>query len=182
MTHTPAIAFAVALALPALGAGRPSAERAETVRAVSTDLDAAAAALDGGRADEAAALYRGALDAARSLGSADLLVARAADGLADVHRLAGRFGDAEPLYVEAARLLERSLGPAQPRLATTLHNLGVTRWRDGRPAAALPVLRRALSIWEAALGPDSAEARNTRRAIRAVVVAADRKQSRNPPE
>jgi hypothetical protein len=57
------------------------------------------------------------------------------------------------------------LGENQPRLATTLHNLGTVYIESGRPADAEPHLSRALAIWESTLGPDSPEAANTRRAL-----------------
>ena len=49
---------------------------------------------------------------------------------------------------------EKTLGPAHPDLATSLINLGVQRTLAGDPAAAKPLLERALAIREAAFGPD----------------------------
>ena len=50
---------------------------------------------------------------------------------------------------------EKTLGPADPSLATSLLNLGVQRTLEGDPAAGKPLLERALAIREAAFGPDA---------------------------
>ena len=109
-------------------------------------------------------MFREAREDAASLGPASLPLARATDGLADVHRMQGRPGRAAELYRRSAALWISLLGPRQPRLATTLHNLAAVYEAQNRPELALPQLRRALEIWEATLGPDSPQARNTRRA------------------
>jgi Tfp pilus assembly protein PilF len=160
--------IAIAIASTALaGQALParSADRDVAVRAIRADLDAGTAALEAGDLRAAEPAFRAALEQARRAAGADLLVARAADGLADVHRESGRHAEAEPLYVEAAALWERALGADQPRLATTLHNLGVTRLHAGRAEDAGGPLRRALGIWERTLGPGSPEAAATRAAL-----------------
>jgi tetratricopeptide (TPR) repeat protein len=167
------LAIALAAWIAALALASDGTERGEIVRAVRAELETAARALEASELDDATRLYGAALDRARSIPGADLLVARAADGLADAHRLSGRHREAEPLYEEAVRLWERALGPDQPRLATTLHNLGLTLAASGRPADAEPVLRRALAIWERVLGTGSAEAANTRRALETVTQRAE---------
>ena len=70
------------------------------------------------------------------------------DGLADVRRLENRPEEAESLYVRSAGMWEALLGPDQPRLATTLHNLGTVCAGLGKPEKARAYLARALSIWE----------------------------------
>jgi tetratricopeptide (TPR) repeat protein len=124
--------------------------------------------LDGGRLSSAGALYREALAESAPLGETSLPRARALDGLADVERLSGRPAEAVALYARSIPLWERLLGRRQPRLATTLHNLGVAHLDQGRSDLAMPHLRRALEIWEASLGATSAEARNTRRLLERV--------------
>jgi len=79
-----------------------------------------------------------------------------------VHRLEGRPARAVDLYLRSIEIWESVLGPGQPRLATSLHNLGVTYLALDRPDEAAPLWRRALAIWETTLGPDSPQARNTR--------------------
>lgn len=140
-------------------------ERGSDVKAVRSLLDDAESALADRRLDEAAALFRRAADIAQERGNRNLPLARAVDGLADVNRLQRRFAEAEKLYLRSMEMWIVLLGEEQPRLATTLHNLGAVYIELGRPAEAEPHLSRALTIWEATLGPDSPEATNTRRAL-----------------
>ena len=60
---------------------------------------------------------------------------------------------AESLYLESIPMLENLLGPDQPRLATSLHNLGVLYLQAGRDDEAEAPIREALRIWTATLGP-----------------------------
>jgi tetratricopeptide (TPR) repeat protein len=129
-------------------------------------LTEAERARDGGDLERAADLYRRARDEASGLGKVNLPLARALDGLADVHRLSGRPAESAPLYLRAAAMWESLLGEGQPRLAVTLHNLGLVYLAEGRSDLATPRLRRALEIWESTLGADSPQARNTSRALR----------------
>jgi tetratricopeptide (TPR) repeat protein len=150
-----------------VGAGMPPASRARAERldVWRVELADAQRALAQGRAEDAARAYSGVLAEARKLGDAGLLAARATDGLADARREQSRFDDAARLYREAAAMWERLLGPRQPRLATTLHQLGVMEWRLGRRDEASRHLSRALAVFESAFGADSPEACNTRRAL-----------------
>ena len=160
------------LALGALVAGAAGASRVpeeSRKRAARTErwqasLEAAAAAAAVGRASEAESLYREVLEQAASPDGSAMRTAQAADGLADLYRTQGRMAQAAPLYVEAVALWERLLGASQPRLAVTLHNLGVVYTALEDWDAAQRTLDRALAIWEASLGADSVEAGNTRRA------------------
>lgn len=142
--------------------------RGQIVQSMRADLAAAAEALDELRHDEAATLYGRVLDRARALGGPKLLLARAADGLADVHRQQGRPAVAEPLYRLALANWEVLLGPEQPRLATTLHNLATVCLAQGNRDEAASMFCRALAIWEATLGPGSAEAQQSRQACLAL--------------
>jgi tetratricopeptide (TPR) repeat protein len=128
---------------------------------------------DSGHLERAAALYRRARDEASGLGKANLPLARALDGLADVHRLSGRPTESAPLYLRSAAMWESLLGGDQPRLATTLHNLGLVYLAQGRSDLAAPRLRRALEIWGSTLGADSPQARNTARALRSTAGGID---------
>jgi len=129
-------------------------------------LHAAERQVEEGRFEEAGKLFRQVIDGATSLGDPNLPLARAVDGLADVQRLSGRLDEAAGLYLRSSRMWEALLGKRQPRLATTLHNLGLVYVAQGHPDRATPPLRRALAIWEATLGAGSAQAANTRRALR----------------
>jgi tetratricopeptide (TPR) repeat protein len=64
----------------------------------------------------------------------------------------GRYGEAEPLLVQTRSLYERTLGPDDPRLATTLANLATIYRRRGQPEDALRLYRRALDIHKRAGG------------------------------
>ncbi len=63
-------------------------------------------------------------------------------------------------YPEAERRLEPALrkaegfGPQDPRLATSLNDLGEVYRTQGKYAAAEPLHKRALAIREKALGPE----------------------------
>jgi len=140
-------------------------ERGPDVKAVRSLLDEAEKALAERRLDDAATLFQSAAEIARTRSHPNLPLARSLDGLADVHRLQRRFDEAVTLYLRSTEMWASLLGENQPRLATSLHNLGVAYIELGRPAEAEPHLSRALTIWEATFGPDSAEAANTRRAL-----------------
>ena len=171
--------LAALLVAPLAGGGMPPASepRAERMDAWRASLAAADEARVEGRRDEAERLYVEVIDAAARTGERNLLLARALDGLADLCRLAGRYPEARTHYLESAAMLERMLGPGQPRLATTLHNLAVVEWNLGEAQAAETHLARALAIWEASFGAGSPQAENSR-AVRSGLRArlADEKQ------
>ncbi|HET6581941.1 MAG TPA: tetratricopeptide repeat protein, partial [Nannocystaceae bacterium] len=79
------------------------------------------------------------------------------DRLGIVARSRQRFEEAAKLHGRAAALLESLLGPNDRRLGYPLENLGVALLDLGRPELALPHLRRALAIWDAALGEEHPE-------------------------
>jgi len=155
------------LGVPATAAGIPEAsrERAARLHGWRAALAAAERARDAGRWGEAERIYSGLVREARDAGDEGLLTARAIDGLADTCRGAERLEEARRLYAESAVMWERLLGPDQPRLATTLHHLGLVEWRLKRRDEASRHLSRALAIFESALGRASPEARNTRRLL-----------------
>lgn len=124
--------------------------------------------------DRAAALYREVRDEAETLDLPNLPLARALDGLADLQQRAGALEQAAEHYGRSAELWESLLGPHQPRLAITLHNLGAVQFTRQRPDLAVPALERALGIWDAAYGADSAQSEATRRILdRARIAAAE---------
>jgi len=159
------VAALVVALLAFCGAPAAAESRGGTLERLRATLSEAQKELDSGHLARAAELYRQARDEASGLGGDSLPLARALDGLADVHRLAGRPADAAELYLRSAAMWESLLGKRQPRLATTLHNLGVVYVEQGRPDLAGPPLRRALEIWEATLGPASPQARETSRTL-----------------
>ena len=65
----------------------------------------------------------------------------------------GNYTEAEKQLVAAVKEAE-GLGPQDPRLATSLNNLGLVYDAQGRYAEAEPLYKRSLAIWEKALGPE----------------------------
>jgi len=110
-------------------------------------LESAAGAVSRGDDDEATGLYRSILGEAETRDEDGLLVARAADGLADLYRRQHRFALAAPLYERSVSLWTRLLGVAQPRRAVSLHNLGICYVELADWPAAERVLREALTVW-----------------------------------
>ncbi len=76
------------------------------------------------------------------------------------HTRAGAYAYRQGNYAEAFKQTKAALsaaeafGPNDPRLATTLNNLGVIYDTQGKHAEAEPLYKRALAIREKALGPE----------------------------
>jgi tetratricopeptide (TPR) repeat protein len=143
-----------------------SQERAALLDDWRARLDRAEELAEQDKDDQAADIYRELLDEAAREENEGLLVARAADGLADLYRAGGRHAEAAGLYRRSAAMWEQLLGPRQPRLAVTLHNLGTVCAELGEAEEAERHLERALAIWEESYGVDSQQAENSRRALR----------------
>ncbi|CAN0527328.1 unnamed protein product, partial [Laminaria digitata] len=58
-----------------------------------------------------------------------------------------KFEEADPLYLRAIEIGEKTLGPDHPSLATRLNNRGLL-------SISGPLYERSLAIREKALGPD----------------------------
>ena len=164
--------LAVLLATPAVSevipsSSQPRAARMEEWRSM---LDAADDALSNDRPEEAERFYTKIIDGAATIEKENLLVARAVDGMADLCAERGRLAEAWDYYRRAAGLWEKLLGPQQPRLATTLHNLAVVELALDKLEAARGHVLAALDIWEQSLGADSTQARESQ-ALRERVVA-----------
>ena len=149
--------------LPPLHAAVTGENRGDRFMRWRDTLQAADTAVVDGDFTTAETRYLEVIGDAEDPQRANVLLARALDGLADVRRSQERWPEAEALYLRSAEMWERLLGPDQPRLATTLHNLGVVYLRQGKTQDAETALQRALSLWETALGEGSIEAENTRR-------------------
>jgi tetratricopeptide (TPR) repeat protein len=143
-----------------------SRERASLLDGWRAKLDAAEELSREEKAEKAETIYRELLEEAAREKNEGLLVARAVDGLADLYRSEGRSEEAAELYRRSTAMLERLLGPRQPRLAVTLHNLGTVCLALGEPREAELYLQRALAIWEESYGAESPQAENSRRALR----------------
>jgi tetratricopeptide (TPR) repeat protein len=142
--------------------GAPSRPSADRISAWTADLDAAAVWLGQGRVEDARQAFERVLAEMPSAGGPPLLRARAWDGLGDVQSAAGATEAAIESYRRALVLWDATLGPAQPRIAVTLHNLAAVLLAAGRCDEAREAVDRALGIWSAARAA-SAEAENTRR-------------------
>jgi tetratricopeptide (TPR) repeat protein len=66
----------------------------------------------------------------------------------------GQYAKAEPLYQRALAILEKTLCPEHPNVATSLNNLAELYNTQGQYAKAEPLYQRALAILEKALGPE----------------------------
>jgi CHAT domain-containing protein len=65
---------------------------------------------------------------------------------------AGKYVEAEPLYLRSLAIREKIRGPDHPDVAESLNNLGLLYVRQGQYAKAEPFYQRALAIREKALG------------------------------
>ncbi len=65
----------------------------------------------------------------------------------------GRYTDAETSWLAALEQAKK-FGDEDTRLATSLNNLALLYSEQGKYAEAEPLARRALEIWEEALGPE----------------------------
>ena len=165
------LSLLVVAVVPAFGYPLPkgSEERAERYALWRAEVEEGEHALAQERWPEAESAFLTVIDGSRAIEDTSMLLARALDGLGELRRREERWSDAERLYVEAAELWEKYLGPEQPRVAITLHNLGVVHIGQGRYEDARVTLGRALAILERALGPDTAQATATRMALEAAV-------------
>jgi tetratricopeptide (TPR) repeat protein len=64
----------------------------------------------------------------------------------------GRYGDAEPLYLEALAMRKQLLGEAHPSVAASLNNLAVLYEKQGRYEEAEPLYLEALAMDQRLLG------------------------------
>lgn len=150
--------FSVCLLLACLALVAPThgfeSTRAELFREWSERLDRASAAMQRGEKDAAVGEYEAILGEAAARAEEGILVARAEDGLGDVLRERHDFAGATPHYERSAESFKRLLGESQPRLAVTLHHLGLCYVETGRWTEAETVLRETLRIWRASGAAD----------------------------
>ncbi len=66
----------------------------------------------------------------------------------------GRYAEAEHFLKRGVEIMEGTLGPDHPKVATSLNNLAWHYTKRGQYAKAEPLLIRALAIAEKTLGPD----------------------------
>ena len=78
--------------------------------------------------------------------------AEAYNTLAVIYQARGNYDAAQPLYVRALAIWEKSLGVEHSNVATVLNNLAALHREQGNHDAAEPLYRRALAIWKKTLG------------------------------
>ncbi|CAN0388402.1 unnamed protein product, partial [Ascophyllum nodosum] len=69
----------------------------------------------------------------------------------------GKYDDVGPLYKRALAILEETLGPDHPKVASSLNNLAILLASQGKYDDAEPLYKRAFAIFEETLSPDHPE-------------------------
>lgn len=111
-------------------------------------------------ADDRESQLQRAVDRAEHRGT-DAQLANALDHLAQHFHAAGRLQEAAPVYGRALSLWRQILGPEHPSVGTLLVNLGDIYLDLGELHAADPLLRQAITIFEADLDFDDEGVINT---------------------
>ncbi|HWP83648.1 MAG TPA: tetratricopeptide repeat protein [Terriglobia bacterium] len=68
-----------------------------------------------------------------------------------------KYEESQPLYERALKVLEQSVGPQHPKLATPKSNLAKLYLVQGKTEFARKLYRESVAIMEKALGPDHAK-------------------------
>jgi len=110
-----------------------------------------------GQADEAEVLLVRALEILTPAHSQGRRTAQVLNNLGIVLQEQGRVDETEGRYRQALAILEESLGPEHPDIASCLNNLARALKIQARFDEAEPLYRRALTIRERVLGPDHPE-------------------------
>jgi tetratricopeptide (TPR) repeat protein len=82
----------------------------------------------------------------KSLGPEHPDVATSLNNLAELYRIQGQYGKAEPLYQRSLKIWEKSLGPDHPDVATSLKNYAELLSQTGRTKEASRLADRARII------------------------------------
>lgn len=120
-------------------------------------LDDFASALTGiQKLDEAEAMFGRVLAIAKAAPGAagKKMLAQAMNNMAGLHYYRGNYTEAIALFQEGLGVMEQTLGPDDPAIATAASNLAAVLDALGRGAEAKPFHLRALSIREKIYGPD----------------------------
>ena len=88
-------------------------------------------------------------------GDIDLIRIQSWVHLAGIHRVQGKYTEAEPLYRRALAYAEKKLGSDDPEVSSVLNDLAVLYKYTGKFAKAERLYRRALAITEKTLGPQN---------------------------
>lgn len=102
---------------------------------------------DAGRREEGIEFSRRALDAhlARHGETPHLEVAFSTNNLASALEMAGRFDEAEPLYLRSMEIRQALLDPDHPSVTRLRNNLGTLYIRSGRHEEAVPLLEEVVA-------------------------------------
>jgi tetratricopeptide (TPR) repeat protein len=79
------------------------------------------------------------------------------NNVGNVHASAGEHEIAQELFERSLAIAENNLGPAHPKVASTLSNLGLSVDRTGDHERARALQQRALEVMETTLGPNHPE-------------------------
>jgi CHAT domain-containing protein len=90
----------------------------------------------------------------KALGPEHPDVASSLNNLANLYRVQGKYGEAEPLYERSLAISEKAVGPEHPYVAQSLNNLANLYRVQGKYGEAEPLYKRALAIREKAVGPE----------------------------
>ncbi len=94
-------------------------------------------------------------------------------GLALLYEKQGRYTEAEPLYRRALHIREQVLGPEHRETAAVLHDFAGFQLAQGKISEAANLYQRALVIREEVFGADHPMTTETRKRLRAMLVAPD---------
>ena len=126
-----------------------------TGRQLSDLLCAANLLSDGGKFDEAKAMYEQALRGyEKALGPDHPSTLRTVSNLADLLKCQGKLNEAQAMFDRALRGYEKALGPDHPDTFSTINNLAELLYQQSKYDEARAMYDRALRGREKALGPD----------------------------
>ncbi len=132
------------------------------------------------RYEEAKAQLEPALAQLTASGTLGPQPARAAFYLARTHEALGREDDAEKLYLQGIAAAEKDTGAKSYQAAFGYQNYGDLLRQQGRFVEAEQYLRRALTVYEAVLGPKNLSLGAVRFELGRVLAAAGRRAEADP--
>ncbi|NEO53858.1 MAG: tetratricopeptide repeat protein [Okeania sp. SIO3B5] len=104
-----------------------------------------------GQYDQAVLFTKQALKLSQSFGKNHILVASSLNKLAELYYSQGRYSEAEPLYIQAIKIVKIVLPTNHPFLASSLNNLAGLYRSQGRYSEAEPLYQQAIEIHKIAL-------------------------------
>jgi len=95
---------------------------------------------------EAEKQWSAALKEAEGFGPQDPRLATTLNNLGEVYRAQAKYAEAEPLYMRAMAIYEKTLGPEHPDVAQSLENYAALLRKTGRDDEAVKLEARAEAI------------------------------------